>query len=106
MTRSFVYRMGMARCADPDEQRAFLRAFALGIKLLRVARRLSQEQLADAAGLRRTLVGRLERGERGLNVAELPQLARALGVPPCELIPVLEAADPSERPDPARTPHR
>jgi transcriptional regulator with XRE-family HTH domain len=90
MTKSFVYRMGMARCEDADEQRAFLRAFALGIKLLRLARRLSREQLADAIGQPRTFVGRIERGEHGVTVAELPHLARALGVLPFELVPVLE----------------
>jgi transcriptional regulator with XRE-family HTH domain len=93
MTSSFAYRLGMARCEDTDEDVAFLRTFGLGIKLLRVACGLSQQALAEAAGLHRTFVGRLERGQHGLNVAELPQLARALGVPPRDLIPVLEEAD-------------
>jgi ribosome-binding protein aMBF1 (putative translation factor) len=93
MTSSFAYRLGMARCEDTDEQLAFLRTFGLGIKLLRVARGFSQQALAEAAGLHRTFVGRLERGQHGVNVAELPQLARALGVPARELIPVLDEVD-------------
>ena len=42
---------------------------------------MTQEALADAVGLNRTAVTRLERGERKLNVTELVAVAAALGQP-------------------------
>jgi transcriptional regulator with XRE-family HTH domain len=69
------------------EDAAYLAAFALRLKLLRVGRRLTQEELAERAGMHRTFIGQLERGERGINVASLGRLARALGVEGRELLP-------------------
>jgi transcriptional regulator with XRE-family HTH domain len=70
-----------------SDNRAFIHRFGLGVKLLRVKRGLTQEQLAEAAGMHRTFIGALERGEHGVNVDRLPDLARALGVEEHELIP-------------------
>jgi transcriptional regulator with XRE-family HTH domain len=58
-----------------------LKAFGLRIKLLRVSRGWSQEQLAEAAGMHRTFVGQVERGQRGLNVLGLWRLAGAFNIP-------------------------
>lgn len=83
----FSYRVGMARARDTDEGQAFLRAFGLGLKLERVKRGMTQDEFADLIGAHRTFVGQLERGQRGINVRELPRIARALGMEPAELIP-------------------
>jgi transcriptional regulator with XRE-family HTH domain len=63
------------------EDRDRLKAFGLRIKLLRVSRGWSQEQLAEAAGMHRTFVGQVERGQRGLNVLGLWRLAGAFNIP-------------------------
>lgn len=58
-------------------------------KRVRSARKrsgLTQEQLADRAGLHRTFIGSIERGERNISLLNLWRLAGALGVSPCELI--------------------
>jgi len=47
---------------------------------------LSQEDLADRAGLHRTYLGGIERGERNVGLLNLVRLARALGVDPAELL--------------------
>lgn len=63
-----------------------LRAIGDNIHELRRERGLTQEALADAAGLHRTYIGSVERGERNLAVGNLFALAAALGVTITELI--------------------
>jgi DNA-binding XRE family transcriptional regulator len=69
-----------AEGAGGAEDRARLKAFGLRIKLLRVSRGWSQEQLAEAASMHRTFIGQVERGQRGLNVLGLWRLADAFDV--------------------------
>jgi transcriptional regulator with XRE-family HTH domain len=69
------------------EDAEYLAAFALRLKLRRVERRLTQEELAERAGMHRTFIGQLERGERGINVASLGRLARALNLEGRDLLP-------------------
>jgi transcriptional regulator with XRE-family HTH domain len=51
---------------------------------------ISQETLADRAGVHWTFVGQVERGRRNLNLHNLLKLAKALGVNPAELVEGLE----------------
>jgi transcriptional regulator with XRE-family HTH domain len=54
--------------------------FAENIRRLRLAKGLSQEALADLAGLHRTYVGAVERGERNITLLNANRIAEALGV--------------------------
>jgi XRE family transcriptional regulator, regulator of sulfur utilization len=67
---------------------------ALGdaVRALRHERGLSQETLADAAGMSTNYVGDAERGERNISVRALWQLADGLGVPASELMGMAEKA--------------
>jgi transcriptional regulator with XRE-family HTH domain len=61
-------------------------AFGARIRTLRHERGWSQEQLAHAAGLDRTYVGSVERGERNIALDNIWLLADTLRVKPADLI--------------------
>lgn len=56
------------------------------VRTLRQARRMSQEQLAFEADMKRSYVSDLERGTRNPSVRALGRLAAALGVEPPDLL--------------------
>lgn len=55
--------------------------FAANIRDQRLAKGLSQEDLADLCGLHRTYVGSVERGERNISIDNMERLADALEAP-------------------------
>lgn len=57
----------------------------LKIKLERVKRGLSQEQLAELADLSRPTIGAIERGERSPSFDSVEAIAEAFGMPVQEL---------------------
>ncbi len=65
-------------------------AFGVRIREARTACGLSQEALADLAGLHRTYVGSAERGLRNVSLHNILRLAKALNVPPGQLLDGLE----------------
>lgn len=62
------------------------RIFAANVRRLRVASGLSQEALAERAGLHRTYVSSIERAERNVSLQNIFALAEALGVAPEVLV--------------------
>ena len=59
---------------------------ATNLRRLRTAKGLSQEALADLAGIHRNYLGGIERRERNVGLDNLGKLAKALGVPVDELL--------------------
>ena len=72
---------------DEGEDSIYLQTFGRRLSALRVQRGLSQEQLAEAAGLQAVEVRGAERGQRDLSVVALADLAQALRVRPADLMP-------------------
>lgn len=60
--------------------------FGIKIKQLRTEKGLSQEKLALNAGLDRTYLPSIEKGERNVSLEVINKLALALNVKPSELI--------------------
>ena len=58
--------------ADPNQ------IVAANVRRLRLARRWSQETLAERCGLHRTYIGAIERGEGNITLHTLARLAQAL----------------------------
>nr|WP_312991097.1 helix-turn-helix transcriptional regulator [Brevundimonas diminuta] len=65
---------------SPDNQRALGR-LGDAIRARRNERSMSQEALADAAGINRTHMGEVERGKRNVSLVALIGIAAALGCP-------------------------
>jgi transcriptional regulator with XRE-family HTH domain len=67
-----------------------VRKFGALIRKLREGRGLSQEQLAEAAGVHRTYVGKVERGEKEISLRTASKMAEALGIKLSGIISDLE----------------
>ena len=57
-----------------------MEAFGQNVRKFRVEQGLSQEQLADRAGLHRTYIGMIERAEKNITLCNIEKIANALSV--------------------------
>ncbi|MBK4717074.1 MULTISPECIES: helix-turn-helix domain-containing protein [Tenebrionibacter/Tenebrionicola group] len=73
----------MERKINPSSARVI---FSHNIRKLREKQGLSQEALADLAGLHRTYIGSVERCERNISIDNIDRIASALGVSPGSLL--------------------
>jgi transcriptional regulator with XRE-family HTH domain len=70
----------------PMEQPDFRQVIARNVRVARAARGISQEALADEAGVDRSYMSRIERGVTWVGVEILVKLAAVLEVEPHELL--------------------
>ncbi len=61
--------------------------FGKRLRTIRQRKGISQERLAELAGLHRTYVSSVERGERNISILNIERLATALGVAMSDLMP-------------------
>jgi len=61
--------------------------FGENLRKIRLRVGISQEKLAELAGLHRTYVSSIERGERNISLVNIDRLAKALNVALAKLMP-------------------
>lgn len=76
----------MARVAGHRDEEGRLVRLGMVIRARRKAANLSQEALADAAGIERSHMGKIERGERNVTLLNLCRVAAALNALPSDLL--------------------
>ncbi len=76
----------MARVSGKADDERLLARIGDAIRTRRLAIGLSQEALADAAGVDRSHMGKIERGERNVTALNLIRVAAALKLPPSEIL--------------------
>lgn len=69
-----------------------LKRIGLVLRRLRGERGLSQEAMAELAGINRNFYGRLERGDSDFSITTLGKLSVALGVPASAILKEAENA--------------
>ncbi len=67
------------------------KSFAEVLREIRQEKGLSQEALADKAGLHRTYISQVERGLKSPSLRSLEQIAQALGIPASALLRRMES---------------
>jgi len=61
--------------------------FGAHLRKIRQEKKLTQEELADKAGMHFTYIGQIERGKRNPSLVNLERLAKALKVSAGQLLP-------------------
>ena len=63
-----------------------LERFGQNVQRIRKERNISQEKLAELAGLHRTYIGMIERAEKNITLCNIEKVANALNVKISELV--------------------
>ena len=70
---------------EKERQEQVKKRFGARLRRLRKAQKLSQEKVALKAGLDRSYLGQIERGESNVSLINIERIAEALGVGAGEL---------------------
>jgi len=65
---------------------AFLKAIALEVKSIRLAKKLTIEKLSELSGLHEKYLQTIERNHRNISISVFVQIAKALKVSPAKLL--------------------
>jgi len=60
--------------------------FARNMKRVRLEKMLTQEKVAEAAGLHPNYISSVERGERNISIGNIERISNALGVTMAEML--------------------
>lgn len=70
-----------------------LEVFGRNVRRYRIDRGLSQEQLAEKAGLHRTYIGMIERAEKNITLCNMDKISTALSVSLSDLVYNMDSHD-------------
>jgi transcriptional regulator with XRE-family HTH domain len=76
----------MARVSGQNDQNRDLAQLGEAVRQRRLALAWSQEALADYAGIDRSHMGKIERGERNVTFLNILRIAKAMKCRPSELL--------------------
>lgn len=76
----------MQRVSSKVDYNKDLVAFGEAVRARRKVMGLSQEALADLAGIDRSHMGKVERGERNVTLLNVIRISRALGISPSQIL--------------------
>jgi transcriptional regulator with XRE-family HTH domain len=62
------------------DSRSILKIFGSNVQKYRKEKQISQEKLAELAGVHRTYVGMIERAEKNITLRNIEKIAKALNV--------------------------
>ena len=71
---------------NPTQKHGAQQLFAANMRRIRLEKRLTQEKLAEAAGLHPNYISSVERGERNISICNIERIASALGITMSELV--------------------
>ena len=71
---------------NPTQKCGAQQLFATNMRRIRLEKKLTQEKVAEAAGLHPNYISSAERGERNISICNIEKIACALGVGICELV--------------------
>lgn len=74
------------RMRNPTQKFSAQLLFASNVRRLRLERNLTQEVLAEGAGLHTNYISSVERGQRNISIGNIERIACALGVTMAELL--------------------
>ena len=68
------------------DKNPILLQFGKNVQEYRRAQQISQEQLAESAGVHRTYIGMIERAEKNITLLNIAKIANALKISPSALL--------------------
>jgi transcriptional regulator with XRE-family HTH domain len=76
----------MPRVSGKEDNDQLLARLGAAVRLRRKTLAMSQEALADCAGIDRSHMGKIERGERNVTLLNLARIAAAMSISASELL--------------------
>lgn len=70
--------------------------FGANMRRIRLEKQMTQEKVAEGAGLHPNYVGSVERGERNISICNIARIAAALGITMSELLAEAETQQESQ----------
>jgi len=86
----FLWYSGHSAAAMAIKEKDPRLTFGSVVRAFRVKAGISQERLAEIAGIHRTYIGDVERGKRNISLVNMLRISKALSVPLSRIISQME----------------